>query len=97
MTIPNISKPHSNKAKIEDALAVNKIEYITVDETAKLLNLKKSYIYSLIHQRKIPFYKPFGKRVYFNKQELLKWIKKSKIKSVDEVEEEYNKQKNSGN
>jgi excisionase family DNA binding protein len=96
MATPRISKHYKDGAKIESVLAVSNVEFITVEEAAKLLNFKKSYIYSLIHQKRIPYYKPFGKRVYFNKQELLQWIAKSKIKSVDEVEEEYNKQKEFG-
>jgi len=68
-------------------------ELLDLNQTAEFLKLKPSYIYSLIHQKKIPYYKPLGKRVYFIKAELIKWIKESKIKSVDEVEEDYNKQK----
>ena len=93
MSYINIPKLSRDISEIKALLTVSKSEFITVDEAAKHLNLKKSYIYSLIHQRKISFYKPLGKRVYFDKLELNKWITASKIKSVEEVEEDYNKQK----
>ena len=72
------------------------LEFLDLNQAAEYLKLKPSYIYSLIHQKKIPHYKPNGKRVYFNKLELNKWIAESKIKTVNEIEEDYNKQKQSG-
>ena len=64
-----------------------------VKETAKFLKLKPSYIYSLIHQKIIPHYKPNGKRVYFIKSELIERIRGSKVRTVDELEARHNKEK----
>ena len=89
----NINKVYELLTEIKQLINHQNVELLDINQAAEFLKLKPSYIYSLIHQKKIPYYKPLGKRVYFNKLELNKWITESKIKSVDEVEEDYNKQK----
>ena len=79
--------------EIKQLIMNQNLELLDLNQAAEYLKLKPSYIYSLIHQKKIPYYKPLGKRVYFSKTELNKWVIGSKIKSVGEVEEDYNKQK----
>ena len=44
---------------------------LTLEETAKFLDLSKSYLYRLVCYKKIPFYKPEGKRLYFDQAELV--------------------------
>ena len=65
-------------------------ELLDLNQAAEYLKLKPSYMYSLIHQKRIPYYKPNGKRVYFIKSELIMWIMGSKVKTIDEVEADYN-------
>lgn len=50
----------------------------------QVTGLKKSTIYNLVQQRKIPHYKR-GKRLYFDQKELLDWIRKGKRKTLDEL------------
>lgn len=50
----------------------------------RITGLKKSTIYNLVQQRKIPHYKR-GKRLYFDQKELLDWIRKGKRKTLDEL------------
>ena len=93
MSFININKIYELLDEIKRLINHKNLELLDVNQAAEYLKLQRSYIYSLIHQKKIPYYKPLGKRVYFNKRELNEWITKSKIKSVEEVEEDYNKQK----
>ncbi|MBS4033129.1 MAG: excisionase family DNA-binding protein [Ignavibacterium sp.] len=88
MAILNVSKIYKELDEIKSLIAVSKAEYIGIEEAAKHLGLAKTYLYSLIHQGRIPFYKPNGKKVYFNKLELNKWISQSKVKSIDELDRE---------
>ncbi|MFV8441866.1 helix-turn-helix domain-containing protein [Flavobacterium sp. LB2P44] len=65
--------------------------FLSIDETAKIINLSKATIYGLTHQKEIPFHKR-GKRLYFLKSEILQWIKNGKRESKSELEkraEEY--------
>ena len=43
---------------------------LTVDQAAEFLNYRKSYIYKLVSQKKIPCYRPMNGRVYFRPAEL---------------------------
>jgi len=43
---------------------------LSVLEAAKITGLSRNYIYKLICQKKIPFYKPTGGRVFFKQEEL---------------------------
>jgi excisionase family DNA binding protein len=45
-----------------------------VSEAAEFTGLKPSYLYKLIHLRKIPHYKPLGGRVFFRREELEEFI-----------------------
>ena len=44
------------------------------DEASKFLNLSKSYLYKLTSGNLIPHYKPQGKMLYFEKEELEAWV-----------------------
>lgn len=59
--------------------------FLTIDETAKLLNLAKPSVYGLVHQNKIPYHKK-SKRLYFLKSEIIYWIKSGKKESKSELE-----------
>ncbi len=60
---------------------------IDISSAAKYLSLSKSTIYQLISKRRIPHYKQ-GKRVYFRKDELDKWITNGRVKTQEEIESE---------
>lgn len=64
----------------------NSDEIITVSGLAKLLDLAIPSVYALIHQKKIPYYKPTGKRVYFRKSEIEAWAFLKRIASQDEID-----------
>src|SRR5690606_34812783 len=55
-----------------------------IELAERITGLKKSTIYNLVQQRKIPHYKR-GKRLYFDQKELLDWIRKGKRKTLDEL------------
>lgn len=59
--------------------------YMSIDETAKLINLAKSSIYGLVHRKKIPFHK-VGKKLYFSKESILQWINKGKNNTKSDIE-----------
>ena len=58
---------------------------ITVDETSEYLGLSKSYIYKLTHLNRIPHFKPMGKKLYFLKSELNKWMLGNRVKTQEEL------------
>ena len=89
MALFNAKKFFDELAEIKSLITVSNAEYIGIDEASKHLGLSKNYIYSLVHKGKIPFYKPNGKKIYFNRLELNDWIAKSKVQSLEEMAREF--------
>lgn len=68
----------------------NHDELLNIQETSELLNLSVSTIYSKVCKREIPFNKQ-GKRIYFYRHELMKWIKSGRVKTYLEVQNDIEK------
>lgn len=47
---------------------------IGTDEAAEMLGITKVHLMRLCKNKGLPHYKPCGGKVYFIKQELIKWI-----------------------
>ncbi len=58
--------------------------YLNSDEAAEFLKIKKSYIYQLRFQRKIPYHKR-GKILLFNKAELVRWVEEKKMDTLENL------------
>ena len=65
----------------------NQTKPLTIQETAKFLNLSQSHLYKLTSERKIPHFKPSGKKIYFDKSELVQWLKRNPARTREETEE----------
>ena len=86
-----ITKVYNLLLELKSIISDETSEFVDINEASAYLRLKKSYLYNLVYLNKIPFYKPNGKKLYFKKIELSKWINQSKIKTVNEVKEELKK------
>jgi len=73
--------------RIEHLLQNNK-KVLNFDEAVELTGFSKSYLYKLTSQSQIPYYRPSGKRIYFDLEELEVWLLSNKIKSEQEIEKE---------
>jgi len=60
---------------------------IGIEAASRLIGKAKPTIYALVRKRKIPCYK-YGKKLYFFEEELLEWISKGKMKTIQEIESE---------
>ncbi len=61
---------------------------LSMQEAAEYLHVSKSYLYKLTSANRIPYYKPTGKLVYFDKKELDAWILHNRIRPQSEIEDE---------
>lgn len=59
---------------------------LTFDEAAAYIGISKSYLYKLTAGCKVPHYKLEGKTLYFDRVELETWLRRNKVKTVDEIE-----------
>lgn len=72
-------------AKIEALLLSNK-SVLNFDELAVYTGLSKSHLYKLTSSGGIPCYKPNGKHIYFNKQEIDEWLLQNRKATKEEIE-----------
>ncbi|MDC1276022.1 helix-turn-helix domain-containing protein [Flavobacteriaceae bacterium] len=47
---------------------------LTLKEACAYTSISQSYMYKLTASCKIPYHNPFGKKLYFNKNELDSWL-----------------------
>ena len=62
-------------------------QLLTIQEAGKFLILSVPTLYGYVHRSEIPVCKR-GKRLYFSKQELTKWVKEGKKKTYTEIANE---------
>ena len=61
---------------------------LTIDDAAVLTGMSKSHLYKLTCSKQIPFYRPNGKLVYFDRQELEGWLKQNRVNTTAEAEQQ---------
>lgn len=83
MTIETLAK------KLDAVLAATK-EMLTIEEAANYIGVTKSHLYKLTSGKKIPFFKPQNKLVYFDKTELNNWLRQNPQKTIDQIKKEAN-------
>ena len=69
---------------LEDVLCAAK-EVLTLEEAAVFMGISRSTLYKMTHNNVIPFYRPNGKLIYFEKSELLAWMRKNRVSTNEEV------------
>jgi excisionase family DNA binding protein len=72
---------------IESLLVATQPKPLTLKEAAEFLDFSRSYLYRLTSQGRVPCYKPEGKRVYFDRAELVNWLKRNRNRTQEEIEE----------
>ena len=70
--------------EIEEALYTSK-EILNLDEIKRYLGISRSLLYKLTSTGEIPHIKPRGKMVFFEREEIIAWIKKHKFYGTREV------------
>jgi len=63
-------------------------EILTLEEAAIFLGISKSCLYKMTHNQVVPFYKPNNKLVYFERSELMNWIRSCRVASMEQIESE---------
>lgn len=71
---------------LENALIMAK-EVLTLEEAAFFMGMTKSTLYKMTHKHELPFFRPNGKMIYFEKSELLKWMRSGREMTEKEIEE----------
>lgn len=64
-------------------------ETLSLDEVSQVFDLKKSYLYGLVHKKMIPCYKIGGGRLtFFKKSEVEAFLLGNRVGTIEEAEAE---------
>ena len=69
-----------------ETLLLSQKTVLNFDEVADYTGLSKSYLYKLTSNGGIPCYKPQGKHIYFNKQEIDQWLLQNRKATTKELD-----------
>ncbi|MDD3078307.1 MAG: helix-turn-helix domain-containing protein [Paludibacter sp.] len=61
---------------------------LCLDDVALLTGLSKSWLYKATCSHSIPFYRPNGKQIYFDRTEVENWMKQNRVATKQEIEQE---------
>ena len=61
-------------------------QILTVEDLINYTGFSRSYIYKLVHKNVISYYKPNGKTLFFQKNEIDEWLLKNKNQSDSQIE-----------
>lgn len=73
-------------SRIEGLLLSNK-KVLTFDEVVAYTGFKASYLYKLTSSFSIPHSKPGGGKLFFDKEDLDKWLLANKCKTNSEIDQ----------
>ena len=63
-------------------------EVLTLEEASLYMGISRSMLYKMTHNGDIPFYKPTGKLIFFEKSHLLEWLRRNRVRSNAETRAE---------
>jgi len=72
-------------ARIEGLLVANK-SVLNMREASILTGLSLSHLYKLTSTGGIPCFKPTGKAIFFNREELEAWLMRGRKATAEEIE-----------
>lgn len=69
--------------------SLNNKKALSMSEASDYIGITKTYLYQLTHRNLIPFYKPNGKQIYFDRNELDNWLLSKPQKNAKQLAKEY--------
>ena len=63
-------------------------EILTFEEGSEYTGISKSTLYKMTSAHEIPYYKPHGKLIFFERKELDCWLRQKTVKSMVQLQEE---------
>lgn len=85
--IIQVSQLKHRVENLENVLRNGK-DVLTLEEASLYTGISRSTLYKLTSSHEIPYYKPHGKLILFERKELLAWVRSNRIPAKCEEEEE---------
>lgn len=78
---------HEHRIEVLENLLREAKQVLTLEEASLFMGISKSSLYKMTHKHELPFFRPNGKIIYFEKSELLKWMRQNRSMSEAETQE----------
>lgn len=65
-------------------------QYYTVEEASKILHYKLSYLYKLMHENRIAYFKPTGGKALFSQTEIDAFVQRGRVATAEEIDTQAN-------
>ncbi len=75
-----------NKILLYSLLAAKNV--LNLEDVSILTGLSKSYLYKLTSTHQLPYYRPNGKQIYFDRTEIESWMKQNRIATAQEIDQQ---------
>ena len=77
----------NNRIKVLEHILFDAKDVLTLEEAALFMGISKSSLYKMTHKHELPFYRPNGKLIYFDKSELVKWMRQNRSMTEEEIKD----------
>lgn len=74
--------------QIRNSLSFQK-EILTLNELCSYAGISKHQVYHLTSTHEIPFYRPFGKLIYFRKDEVIDFLQRNPVRTLPKSQKNY--------
>ena len=74
-------------ARIERYSLLAAKNVLNIDDVVLLTGYSKQHVYNLTCKNLIPYYKPNGKNMYFDRREVENWMKQNRHDTQEEAEQ----------
>ena len=65
-----------------------KKEVLNFSEACQYLDISESHLYKLTSRKQVPHFCPQGKKLYFNRLELDRWLQTNRKNTIEEIDRE---------
>jgi excisionase family DNA binding protein len=79
ITIADTIQQINERQKRIEKMILSQKNVLTFEEAAGYIGISKSHLYKLTMNKSLPFYRPRGKMIYFDKNELDNWLLQNPI------------------
>lgn len=67
--------------RIERLVTMGSKDMLTIEDVCLITGFSAKRIYDLTSKKKIPYYKPLGGKVFFDKTEIENWLRSNRIET----------------
>ena len=86
----NLPKEKSVQKENQSGFETTTKRVLNSKEAASYMGISLSYLHKLTMRRAIPHYKPLGKLLFFDRNELNEWLKRCRVATDEELTRQAN-------